>query len=325
MRRSLAVSVLALLLLAAPARGDGLPVAGVNAGPGGVAGGAVRYVTLDGVRGTVVAKVARAGGKVVRSRSLRGRLTIPAVAYDGSPSGLSADGRTLVLIRPRVSFPQTATRLAILEAGTLRLRRLVRLHGDFSFDVVAPDGRSLYLIHYLSQFDPTRYEVRAFDVATGRLRPGAIVDPRERDEKMRGFPVTRAMSPDGRWAYTLYDGAGHTPFVHALDTATGTARCIDLPSLGQPFALRLRATTGHLDVLRRRHAVLRVDARTFAVGRPVAAPAHGGHAWWPWALGAAVLVLGVALAALRYGSMRPAQMTASQASSSSIDAASRAT
>jgi hypothetical protein len=327
MRRSLAVSVLALLLAAAPppARGDGLPVAGVNAGPGGVAGGAVRYVTLDGVRGTVVAKVARAGGKVVVSRSLHGRLTIPAVAYDGSPSGLSADGRTLVLIRPRVSFPQTETRLAILEAGTLRLRRLVRLHGDFSFDAVAPDGRSLYLIHYLSQFDPTRYEVRAFDVAAGRLRPGAIVDPRERDEKMRGFPVTRAMSPGGRWAYTLYDGAGHTPFVHALDTATGTARCIDLPALGQAFALRLRATAGHLDVVKRRHAVLRVDARTFAVGRAVPAHAEHGRQWWPWALGAAVLFFLVAVGVLRYGSMRPAQMTASQASSSSIDAASRAT
>src|SRR3954464_6179002 len=140
MRRSLAVSVLALLLLAAPARGDGLPVAGVNAGPGGVAGGAVRYVTLDGVRGTVVAKVARAGGKVVRSRSLRGRLTIPAVAYDGSPSGLSADGRTLVLIRPRTSFPQARTTLAVLEARRPLLRRTLRLAGAFKLVGVWGDG-----------------------------------------------------------------------------------------------------------------------------------------------------------------------------------------
>src|SRR3954465_5440752 len=231
MRRSLAVSVLALLLLAAPARGDGLPVAGVNAGPGGVAGGAVRYVTLDGTRGTVLAAGARDGGKGVRPRPLRGRFTIPAVAYDGSPSGLAADGRTLVLIRPRASFPQRTTTLAVLDAGTLHMRRVVRLGGDFSFDAIAPDGRALYLIHYLSPSDPTRYEVRRFDVAAGRLRAGAIVDPRERDEAMRGFPVTRATSPDGRWAYTLYDGGGHAPFVHALDTASATARCIDLPGL----------------------------------------------------------------------------------------------
>jgi hypothetical protein len=330
MRRSaLALAALSVLAPAAPARGDGLPVAGVNAGPEGVAGGAVRYVTLDGARDTMLAAVARDGGRVVRSRSLRGRLTIPAVAYDGTPSGLSADGRTLVLIRPRTSFPQARTTLAVLEARTLRVLRTLRLAGDFSFDAVSPDGRALFLVHYLSPTDPTRYEVRAYDVAAGRLRPGAIVDPRERDEKMRGFPVTRATSPDGRWAYTLYDGGGHEPFVHALDTASGRARCIDLPAARDAFALRLRATADHIDVLARRRAVLRVDARTFAVGRPVAArpAAHAEHGrpWWPWALGAAVLLMIVAAGVVRYGSIRPAQMTASQASSSSIEAARRAT
>ena len=39
------------------------------------------------------------------------------------------------------------------------------------------------------------------------------------------------MSPDGRWAYTLYDGNGKTPFIHALDTSRSTARCIDLDAL----------------------------------------------------------------------------------------------
>jgi hypothetical protein len=281
----------------------------------------------------VVAAVARAGGKVLRSRALRARLTIPAVAYDGTPSGLSADGRTLVLIRPRLSFPQRRTRLAVLDARTLRVRRTLDLRGDFSFDAVAPDGRALYLIQYVSPNDPTRYDVRAYDVAAGRLRPGAIVDPRERDEKMRGFPVTRATSPDGRWAYTLYDGGGHAPFVHALDTASGHARCIDLDALAgrnDVFALRLRAGAARVDVLARRRPVLAVDARTFAVGRPAAARpqrAGGGHGhpWWPW-LAAAGVVLGLLGFGLRrYGSMRPAQMTASQASSSSIDAARRAT
>src|SRR4051812_2813629 len=99
-----AVIVVVLLALAAPARGDGLPVLGVNAGPGGVAGRGLRYVTLDAARGTTVAAVRARGGSVVRWRFLRARFTIPAVAYDGSPSGLSRDGRTLVLIRPRVSF-----------------------------------------------------------------------------------------------------------------------------------------------------------------------------------------------------------------------------
>ena len=42
-------------------------------------------------------------------------------------------------------------------------------------------------------------------------------------EKMGGSPLTRATSLDGRWAYTLYDGAGRTPFVHAPSPAAGTA------------------------------------------------------------------------------------------------------
>ena len=48
---------------------------------------------------------------------------------------------------------------------------------------------------------------------------------------MRGYPITRATSPDGRWAYTLYDGAGAHPFIHALDTTGGEAACIDLDAL----------------------------------------------------------------------------------------------
>ena len=47
---------------------------------------------------------------------------------------------------------------------------------------------------------------------------------------MRGMPVTRANSPDGRFAYTLYDGGEH-PFIHALDTVARSARCIDLHGL----------------------------------------------------------------------------------------------
>ena len=108
---------------------------------------------------------------------------------------------------------------------------MVALRGDFSFDALSPDGRLLYLIHYLSRRDPTRYEVRAYDVPAGRLLPAPIVDPREADERMRGLPITRVASADGRWHYTLYDGAGSHPFIHALDTVGRTAVCIDLDGI----------------------------------------------------------------------------------------------
>ena len=70
-----------------------------------------------------------------------------------------------------------------------------------------------------------------YDLTAGRLVPEPIVDPDEAAEPMRGYPITRATSPDGRLAYTLYDGAGEHPFIHALDTMGRTAVCIDLHGL----------------------------------------------------------------------------------------------
>src|SRR5687767_14955526 len=86
----------------------GLAPRGAGAGRSGVTvpGSADRYVTLRAGGDTVVARVRRDGGKVLRSRAVPGSLTIPAVALDATASGLSADGRTLVLIRPRRQFPQ---------------------------------------------------------------------------------------------------------------------------------------------------------------------------------------------------------------------------
>src|SRR5438309_10774887 len=74
------------------ARADGLPVLGVDVGGTGVASrsGDARYVTMTAGRDTVVAKVNPRGGRVLMSTIMPGTLTIPAVAYDGSASGLSA-------------------------------------------------------------------------------------------------------------------------------------------------------------------------------------------------------------------------------------------
>ena len=211
---------------------DGLPVLGVDVGSEGVVArtSPIRYVTLHAERGTIVVRTAVGGGRVLGFTHLPGNFTIPAVAYDGSASGLSADAGTLVLIQPRLKFPRARTALAIFDAKRLRLRKLVTLHGDFSFDAMSPHGRTLFLIQYVSARDPTRYTVRAYDLRSERLLANPIVDPHEH-EAMRGYPITRATSSDGRWAYTLYDGSGGTPFIHALDTSKRQARCIDLPML----------------------------------------------------------------------------------------------
>jgi hypothetical protein len=305
------VTIVGLVLAAsafapASARGDGLPVTGVDAGWSGVTtpDSPARYVTVPAGRDTVLARVRRDGGQVLQSRVLRGSLTIPAVALDGTGSGLAADGRTLVLIRPRPGYPRARTTLAVVDARMLTVRRVLRLNGDFSFDALSPDGGTLYLIQYTSRRDPTRYAVRAMDLRSGRLLPAPIVDPREPDERMRGYPLTRATSEDGRWEYTLYDGAGSHPFVHALDTVDQTAVCIDLDGLtGRKDlqALRLSLDSGQeqLSVVKGADPVALIDIRTFAVRMADATTAEdeSSSSMAPWLAGGLVtLLLGAAVA-----------------------------
>ena len=176
MTRFVPVSIVLLLaaICAGGAGADGLPVEGIDLSRAGVttpAPMAPRYVTLPAGPDTVVAAVSPVGGQVRRSRLLDGRFTIPAVAYDGSPGGLSADGRTLVLINPRKGFPRRTTTLAVLDTRRLRARNLIALQGDFSFDALSPDGRLLYLVQYLSPQDPTRYLVRLYELGRNRLLP----------------------------------------------------------------------------------------------------------------------------------------------------------
>ena len=260
----------------ATANADGLPVLGLDVGPTGVVAprGNTRYVTLSVRGGTVVARVRRNGGQILNSATVRGNFTIPAVAYDGSAGGLSANGHELVLIEPRARFPRARTTLAVLDTQKLRVKAILRFRGDFSFDAISPKGNLIYLIQYISPKDPTRYLVRAYDVRRHRLLAAPVVDPHEQNDKMRGNPLSRALSPDGRWAYTLYDGGGQMPFIHALDTRRATARCIDLDALAGNrylWRLRLRATRDGSALLIRDRAETELVARLgrSTSGRPV--------------------------------------------------------
>ncbi len=223
--RVLVLAVIGVVASAAAASAKEGPALGVSSGPQGVLApfGTVKYVAMGARRrgDTVVRAIRLRDRKAVRSRVIHGRYGIASVAFY-TRGGVSADGKTLVL--PSLDRGAT-TRFAVLSSDSLRVRKLIRLDGRFSYDAISPDGRIMYLIEYLSRVN---YRVRALNVASGALYATVVADKREAGEPMAGYPVTRAAGPHG-WVYTLYGRNDKPAFVHALATLNRAAICIDLP------------------------------------------------------------------------------------------------
>jgi hypothetical protein len=298
---STAVAIFAGLPVAAAA-GDGLPGEGVVAAPVSAPGGHVEYVATNAKRHTVLNERALATGSSLRKLRLRGNFVVPAVAYDGSPTGLSADGHTLVLIKPRRSWPRKTTNFAVIDARSMRLRRHFELRGDFSFDAISPDGRTAYLVQYLSPRDQTKYAVRAYDMRARRLYRAPVVDKSEPDEDMSGIPLVRVSDAQGRWAYTLYDGAEH-PFVHALDTKRRTAICIDLDEFQNLRGIHLGLSGKRLTVSNSGGTLAVIDTSTHRVisrreHKQAPAAVASDTAGTPWLLVAAPTAALLLLAAM---------------------------
>ena len=287
---ALAVVALASGVSSSAALADG-QAAGFNAGARGISAphGDARFFTLQHLHGTTVIRTTRDGQRITATRELKSYVGLPAASLDGTPTGLSGDGSTLVLGNASGPFAKTS-QFWVLSDG-LRLLKAIRLKGSFTLDAVSPDGETLYLIEYSPlrvggqlAYDPTRYSVHAYDVQNNRLNPNPIVDPREPDEKMQGLPMTRAMSPSGVWAYTLYNGSGNGPFIHALNTASGKAYCVELAGLvdrGQIYSDRMAVSPdgGTLTVNGRHGPLAVVDTRTLEVTAPASDDSSGGFPW----------------------------------------------
>jgi hypothetical protein len=227
----LVICILALVL--APAAAGSGPWLGSSDGGSGVSldGALVSYVASLHGQTTTVAAVRKSDGRVLRSIAVDGQWGIPYVTLNGGIGGLSADGRLLVLADRFQATGALRARSAfiVLRTGPFRLQTTVRLNGDFGFDALAPDGRTVYLIQHVSGQNLTSYRVRAYDLPAGRLLNRVVADKRQAGWVMNGYPVARATSAGGRWVYTLYQQGTNYPFVHALDAAHKTAVCIGLP------------------------------------------------------------------------------------------------
>jgi hypothetical protein len=320
--RTLALLVLTTVALAAApsaAVGAGGPILPV-AVPGGEGiespDGKVRYVTLDG-DGTIVASVIKETGEIDASTPVNdpygGYFGVPQVAADRSPAGLSADGGTMVLIR---SFgPINQAKLLVLGTNKLRVQNRIELNGQYSFDAISPDGRTAYVVEYPQPFRYDRYRVLKLNLKSGHLSKEPIVDTdvgllEEADEEgkgaeglMRGLALSRVSSDDGRWAYTLYDGGGDIPFIHALDTVGDRAVCIFMPQLQDLDRKQIAKATiatgsepGTISVVGRANLesfeLAQVDTTSFAVTTPAEEVSESGTGV------SAPLIVGLAVAGL---------------------------
>jgi hypothetical protein len=227
-----------------------------------------RFTASRSGEGTTV-RALRAG-HALASAQLDGSWGIPAVTSTGVAGGLSPDGRLLVLSEQSTAGGlRSQSRFQVLSTRTLEVAQTIALPGEFGFDAISGDARTLYLIQHRSRADLVAYVVRGYDLHAKRLLPGVIVAKGE-SPSMRGYPVARATARSGSWVYTLYNRGSGSPFIHALNTDGRFAVCIDLT--WQPGStniwmtrLQLSADGRQLAVRSGGAVVATLDTKTFRV------------------------------------------------------------
>ncbi|HKH65459.1 MAG TPA: M14 family zinc carboxypeptidase [Solirubrobacterales bacterium] len=251
-----------------------------------------RHPQAEG-RTTTLARINRAGGEIDRWWFLRGSWIVPPVAYDLSGGGLSADGGTLVLAAYRYAYPRPdrwTSRFAIVDTRVSQgydpedprkdnhpVQRF-SLRGDYRLAAVSPDGAIVYLYRHPRAGLPSVNEVRAYDVASGRLEPEPLFDPHAQRRRVEGLPITATTDADGRWSYTLFDGNGKVPYIQALDAAQGRVITVALPQIAErpnPFLLNMQLGSGGNKIFLSADSavqgqpgtgpLLSIDTETFAV------------------------------------------------------------
>lgn len=303
MLRPLLVLAVAVLVAAPAALADGQMPFAAQGSPGALSpDGSIRYLALSAGANTVLAEVQTKDGTLHNETTLLGTYGIPMLTYGALGGGLSPDGRTLVVGNTDLAM---TSRFLVYDTRTMRMKNAIVLSGSFAFDALSPDASRLYLVQHTEakSGDFSHYVVRAYDLRTNRLLPGRIADRTQKSWVMDGYPLTRTVSADGRWVYTLYQNGGDGyPFVHALDTVRGVAHCIGVPLADQNgiynLVLSLRRGGTTLAVhWKSGRPWLDVNTATWRISyvRPGAFP-------WRWAAGSGLggaLVLAAAALLLR--------------------------
>jgi hypothetical protein len=188
--------------------------------------GATRFVASAAGESTLVRAYKTKDDSTLMSQTINGSFGVPMLTSVGPGGGMFHDGSTFVL---QSMGSADTTQFVLLRTVDLGISDQIVLKGTFAFDALSPDGSKLYLIQHKSAQDVQHYIVRAYDLKAHALMPGRIADKTQKSWVMQGWAVSRASTPNGRWAYTLYANPGGFPFIHALDTVRGVAHCVGVP------------------------------------------------------------------------------------------------
>jgi hypothetical protein len=198
------------------------------------------YTAEPSATATTVRAIDMSTGRALRQASLPGHWALPVAGLDGTPAGLSPNGRWLALTGvPTPEQLKTFERdnrwnsaFVILDTTLKATAEPFTLAGNFWFDALSNDGAALYLIENLEGNGQSKYQVRHYDVSARSLDPQIVVGKGE-SPVMSGTRQAAVASPNGEWLFSLYLNSSHGPFIHALNLQNRFAICIDLPAQGK--------------------------------------------------------------------------------------------
>jgi hypothetical protein len=194
-----------------------------------------RYWTVETSDRTIVRGLDPATGLDQTAFGIDGRWSVPA-AYGPAPSGLSANGKWMVLVAPPVTVVGSGTlnRFAVVDLGQKRIDRVVNANGDVGFDAISDDGKNLYLVEHLVPAPHYAVRVASFN---GGFVDGVLGQIKTAEPEVMNGLYHASVAVGSDWFLSLYSNPSHGPFIHALNTTQLYAQCIlNIPDV--PLALR---------------------------------------------------------------------------------------
>ena len=200
----------------------------VDGGPGIAGPNGVRYVTR--LAGPATKVLAIRDGETLRSVSVPGHWGLQAATLAGGLTGLSGDGRLLVLAPPTRGEP--------VDVSDVRPRLHARAHAAWNDPAArrlhrrrAQPGREHALSDPAPRPGTTSAATRCAPTTCG---PGScssrvVADKRQAGWTMHGYPVARAATATEAASTRSTAPSNNYPFIHALDTVGKTAVCVGLP------------------------------------------------------------------------------------------------